>query len=279
MFDLLRQAQRDVALLQRSAAATVATNSRNFELLRQVQRDELLFEGTKFPAVAPSELAEPQTGSYHGSESFKLVQRLFLADPALAPRVVVFCAVEQPSEDSRTCAQAAEQLAHHTHGSSVCVIDANLARPSLHAHFDVENQEGLAGALLGTRPVVEFTRSLGRGSLRLMSAGVLASGVDAREVLASVRLTARMSELRASFDYILIDAPPAAPDFVTAHLAALVDGVILIVEPSFTPKQAARHAKDNIEAAGGRVLGVVLHRRALPFGPRTGQCQKSSKPA
>jgi Mrp family chromosome partitioning ATPase len=37
---------------------------------------------------------------------------------------------------------------------------------------------------------------------------------------------------------------------ITTHLAALVDGVILVVEPSFTPQQAAREAKDNIEAAG-----------------------------
>jgi len=279
MFDLLRQAQRDVSLLQRSVPATAATNSRNFEVLRRTQIDELLFEGTKSPTVVPSELPAPQPGSYSGGESFKLVERLFLADRALAPRVVVFCAVEQPSEGSWTCAEAAELLARHTHGSSVCVVDANLARPSLHAHFDVENHEGLAGAIRGTRPVLEFTRPLGRGHLRLMSAGVLAPGVDASEVLASGRLSARMSELRASFDYILIDAPPAAPDSVTAHLAALVDGVILIVEPSFTPKQAARRAKDNIEAAGGRVLGVVLHRRSLPLGPRTGQRQKNSKPA
>jgi protein-tyrosine kinase len=98
-------------------------------------------------------------------------------------------------------------------------------------------------------------------------------------VLSSGRLRARMSELRASFDYVLVDGPPAATGSITAHLAALVDGVILVVEPSFTPRQAAREAKDNIEAAGGRVLGVVLHRRELPFRHRTGQPQRSSKPA
>jgi Mrp family chromosome partitioning ATPase len=275
MFDLMRHAQRDVALLQRSVAATAATNSRNFELLQRAQRDQLLFESTKSPMIVSSEPAGSQTGSYSGGESFKLVQRLFLSDRALAPRVVVFCAVEQPSEQSWTCAQAADLLAHHTHGSSVCVIDANLARPSLHAHFDVENQEGLAEAILGTRPVVEFTRTIDRGCLRLMSAGMLSPGTDAREVLRSGRLTARVYELRASFDYILIDAPPAAPDSLTIHLAALVDGFILIVEPNFTPKQAARLAKDHIEAAGGRVLGVVLHRRGLPFRPRAALRHKS----
>lgn len=277
IFELLRQAQLDGALLQRPAAPT-ATNSRNFELLRQAQKD-LVFEGTAPSAAVPTELVPPRPAEHSGGETFKLVQRLFLAEGALVPRAVVFCTVEQRSEHSWACARAAELLASHTQGSSVCVMDANLASPSLHAYFDVENRGGLAGAILETGPVRDFTRSLGRGYLRLMSAGVLSPGADANEVLASGRLRARVSELRTSFDYVLIDAPPAATGSVTAHLAALADGVILVVEPSFTPRQAAREAKDNIEAAGGRVLGVVLHRRGLPFRHRTDQPQTSSKPA
>jgi Mrp family chromosome partitioning ATPase len=253
-------------------------HSRNFELLREAPKYQLLFEGTASTSAVPTELASRPV-EYSGGETFKLVQRLFLADGALAPRAVVFCAVEQRSEDSRTCARVAELLASHIQGSSVCVMDANLARPSLHAYFDVENRGGLAGAILETGPVMDFTQSLGRGYLRLISAGVLTPGTDANEVLGSKRLRARMSELRASFDYILVDAPTAATGSVSARLAALVDGVILIVEPSFTPRQAAREAKDNIEAAGGRVLGVVLQRRRLPFRHRTGQPQRSSKPA
>jgi MinD superfamily P-loop ATPase len=279
MFELLRQAQLDGSLLQRPDAPTGATNSRNFELLRQAQKDQLLVEHTESPAAVPTVPAARRPAVSSGGETFKLVQRLFLADAALAPRAVVFCAVEQRSEDNCMSARVAELLASHAEGSSVCAMDANLARPSLHTYFDVENCRGLAGAILETGPVAEFTRSLGRGCLRLMSAGVLSPGADANQVLAPERLRARMSELRAGFDYILIDAPPVAPGSVTAHLAALVDGVILVVEPSFTSKQAARDAKDWIEAAGGRVLGVVLHRQGLSFRTRTRQRQRSSKPA
>ena len=202
------QAQLDGALLQRPVAPT-ATNSRNFELLQQTQKDRLLFESAASPAAVPTELAPPRPAEYSGGETFKLVQRLFLADGAMAPRAVMFCAVEQRSEDSWICARVAELLASHAQASSVCAIDANLATPSLHAYFDVENRKGLIGAILETGPVRDFTRSLGRGCLRLMSTGS-----------------------------------------ITTHLAALVDGVILVVEPSFTPQQAAREAKDNIEAAG-----------------------------
>jgi Mrp family chromosome partitioning ATPase len=108
---------------------------------------------------------------------------------------------------------------------------------------------------------------------------VLPPRVDYNAVLASGRLRARISEIRASFDYVVVDAPPAAASSVTGNLAGLADGVILIVEPSFTPRQAACDAKLDIEAAGGRVLGVVFDRRGLALPVGTGQPEKSSKPA
>lgn len=280
MFELMRQAQLDGDLLQKPVAPTAAsgsTNSHNFELLRQAQKDEVLFDAAESNAVVSTELALSAGPSPSaGGETFKLVQRLFLAQAALAPKVVVFCAVDQRNEDSCTCAQAAELLASQPQNSSVCVVDANVARPSMHTYFDVDNGGGLSGAILDDGPVLGFTRPLNGGRLRLMCAGALSAGEDANEMLASSRLHARMSELRTKFDYILIDAPPATADSPTAYLAKLVDGFILLIEPSFTPQHAARTAKNNIEAAGGRVLGVVLLRRELHFRSRTAQGRRSS---
>ena len=156
-------------------------------------------------------------------------------------------------------------------------MDANVARPSVHSYFHVDNGGGLSGAVLDDGPVMGFTRPLDGGRLRLMCAGAPSAGVDTNEMLASSRLHERMSELRTKFDYILIDAPPATADSPTAYLAKLVDGFILLVEPSFTPQQAALTAKNNIEAAGGRVLGVVLLRRELRFRSRTAQGRRGSK--
>jgi hypothetical protein len=228
IFELLRQAKLDAELLQNSVATTAEANSRNFELLQQDRKDELLFDDVKSPAITSTELDLPRPAVYSGSgETFKLVQRIFLADAVLAPRVVVFCFVEDRNEDNWICAQAADLLANNVQDSSVCLM----------------------------------------------------ASADVDSLLASGRLRARMSELRAKVDYILIDAPPATSGFSPGLLAPLVDGFILLVEPGFTPRQAAREAKDNIEAAGGRVLGVVLHRRELSFGPRTERRQRSLKRA
>ena len=277
IFELLRQSKLDAELLQKPVAQTATTNSRNFELLQQAQKDELLFEDVKSPLIVPSELAPAIATRYAGGgEVLKLVRRLFLGDTALAPRVVVFCGVEPRDADNWTCAQAADLLANSVQDSSVCLVDANLARPCLHNYFDVKNCGGLTGALLETGPVTNFTQPVSRGPLRLMSAGV--NLADSASKLAQSRLRARIVELREKFDFILIDAPPVTSDSTTALLATLADGFMLLIEPSFTPRQAAREAKDGIEAIGGRVLGVVLHRRELPFESRVaGKGKRSSK--
>jgi len=84
-----------------------------------------------------------------------------------------------------------------------------------------------------------------------MSAGVLRTVLRAHEILTLCRISARIRELQASFDYILIDAPPVGNDSITAQWAALADGFVLGVEPNFTSRQAARQAKVIIETAGG----------------------------
>jgi hypothetical protein len=262
MFEVLRQTQRDQELLKRARRQPVS-NSRNFDVLHQTGRDQQLFESPEPSVAAPPEVAPPPAGVFRG-ETFKLVQQLFLTTASPSRRSVAFCAVEPANERDWICARAAELLASHTK-ASICIVDANVANPSLHTYFGVENGRGLATALIESGPIKDFTQRVSTGRLHLLSAGAPPPGADGNPAVAFEGLGARMAELRASFDHVLVDAPPATGNSVAAYLGSLTYGVILIVEPSFTPRQAARDLKEEIEASGGHVLGVVLHRRPMSF--------------
>jgi Mrp family chromosome partitioning ATPase len=149
----------------------------------------------------------------------------------------------------------------------------------MHAYFGVDNDRGLLGALLDPGPVESFIRPLGRDRLQLMSAGDLTPETDLNALLASGRLRALISELGARFRYVVVNAPPATSDFLTSYLAALTDGLVLVVEPRFTSRQAACEARENVRAAGGRVLGVVLQRRELPLWHWVGRTERNRKSA
>lgn len=260
MFELLQQAQRDQELLRQSAPSPTI-HSRNVDVLHRTGLDQQLFEIPSLPEPAETDPAPPLTGISR-AETHKLVKQLFLARNHASPRAVVFCGVDMERGRDWICAQAAEVLADFKQGS-ICIVDANVTSPSLHTYFKTANDRGLSAALVEAGPVMDFTQQVGRGRLRLMSAGNPLLGLGSEPGLSSSRLAARVRELRGAFDYVLVNAPPATRDSVTGYLGSLSDGVVLIVEPSFTSRQATREIKEEIEAAGGRVLGVVLHRRAL----------------
>ncbi len=273
MFEMLQQAQRDQELLKQSAPMS-AIHSRNLDVLHRAGKDQQLFEIAPLPETSQPEQAPP--AGFARGETYKLIQSLFLAAGAMAPRAVVFCSVDEDGGHDWICAQAAELLANLKQGS-ICVVDANVASPTMHTHFGVANDRGLSAAMIETGSVMEFTHPIGRGRVRFLNAGVPSLGLNSGPVLASVRLAARMRELRAAFDYVLVSAPPATRGSVTGYLGSLTDGVVLIVEPSFSPREATRQIKEEIESAGGRVLGVVLRRREISLSEITNPQHK--KPA
>jgi Mrp family chromosome partitioning ATPase len=266
MFEMLQQAQRDQELLRQSAPVP-ANHSRNLDVLHRAGMDAQLFNIPLVPEAPQTEPSPPPTGFSH-AETFKLIQHLFLVANSVSPRVVVFCGVDEEEGRDWICAQTAELLASLKQGS-ICLVDANVTNPSLHAYFGVENTHGLLAAVVENGPVKDFTQQVGRGRLRLLNAGEPSMGLNSGLLSASTRLAGRIRELRTNFDYVLVNAPTATRDSVTSYLGALADGVVMIVEPSFTSRQATREIKEEIEAAGGRVLGVVLHRRALSLSDRT----------
>ncbi|HTW24418.1 MAG TPA: CpsD/CapB family tyrosine-protein kinase [Candidatus Baltobacteraceae bacterium] len=145
----------------------------------------------------------------------------------------------------------------------VCIVDADLRSPSLHDHFRVENSAGLAEAMKNSAPLESFVRAAWNHRLWFVSAGAIngdpTSGVNA------ARLRARISELRAAFDYVLVDAPPVGECGDGALLAQMTDGVVLVVGCNSTRRETAKAVKGSLEAAGVPILGTVLNKRTYPI--------------
>jgi protein-tyrosine kinase len=238
--------------------------SRNFDILRReaVPRPEFL------PTPVPS--ARSHGGARKRddlagveNEIAKLVQRVFIIPGEVrAPDVVAFCGIEEGAGCSWVCARASEVLAVQVPGR-VCVIDANLRRPSLHEHFRVEKGIGFADAMKDSLPVAEYARPTWISKLWLMTSGAV--GSEPNGALNPSRLRTRIAELRAEFDYLLMDTPPMSSYSDAALLGQLTDGVILVIDFASTRREPARIAKENLEAAKIPVLGAVLNRRTYPI--------------
>ena len=67
--------------------------------------------------------------------------------------------------------------------------------------------------------------------------------------------------LRAAYDLILVDAPPATTSPQGLAVCRQVDGVVLVLAAEDTRRPVAERVKQSIERSGGRLLGIVLNKR------------------
>jgi capsular exopolysaccharide synthesis family protein len=195
------------------------------------------------------------------AEGIKLVQRLFLLPGREAPRMVLFCGVGKGDGSSWVCLRASEILAAQVN-ASVCVVDANLHAPILHEYFRTDNAKGLADAVLESAPISSYAHRPAGSNCWVITCG--SRIVDPHTLWSSDRLPPRLSEMRAEFDYVLIDAPPISSYTDALVLGKLADGVVLVVQANSTHREVARKAVQSLESAKVRVLGAVLNKRTFP---------------
>ena len=221
------------------------------------------------PVSVTEKLARLRSGATpYLQHLMKLVHRIFLTPDRLGGpiRSVVFSAVDTRDDAAALLpAAAAELLASRVTGR-ICLVDADFYAPSLHSCYGVSNDIGLIDALSNSGPVRSYARRLVQGpdaSLWLLPSG--SSGNSRELLLTSQEVQARITDLLAAFDYVIIAAPSITQHPAVAALGAQVDGIVMIAEAHVTRRRALRACADALRASGGRVLGTVLNNRTFPI--------------
>jgi protein-tyrosine kinase len=147
------------------------------------------------------------------------------------------------------CAQA---------GSRVCLVDADLRKPSLHRVFRMDNQRGLTTALLEGKTLADVAAPTVVPGLSVVVSGPLPP--NHAELSASKRIRDLLEAAARDFDLVICDTPPVLSVSDAVALAAQCDGVILVVRVGGTSSGVVRRAAEQIDAVKGRILGVLLNR-------------------
>ncbi len=168
-------------------------------------------------------------------------------------------------EEGKTTVAVVLALAMARAGKRTLLVDADLRRPRVHHILGLENAKGLVDILGGTEPKRDIVRTLeiaNPGDRRACVLNVVTSGQcsNAFEVIQSASLGECIQEFAGPYDTVVIDSPPVLSVSDPLLLAALVDGVVLIVNTGALTAADATRAKQRLEQAGGRILGVVMNR-------------------
>jgi capsular exopolysaccharide synthesis family protein len=142
--------------------------------------------------------------------------------------------------------------------SKVCLVNADLRRPTLEKLFQVSTNLGLSDYLADpkvTNILVPLTDTPG---LVLVPAG--APPANPGELLATRRFADLIEELAEQFDVVLIDAPPVLSAADASSIASSVDGTIIVVDSHRTETDTLLRVRAEIDRAGGEVVGAILNR-------------------
>jgi len=195
-------------------------------------------------------------------EEMKLVQRIFPGTDENSPRMALFAGLEGEAGCASICARAGEILAARAEGP-VCIVDANFRSPFLHRYFGLENEKGLVESTFESGSIQSFVQQIPEPDLWLMPSGKAATNLRFPAMADGLRV--RIAELRETFRYVVIHSGPLRLETSAMLLSRWTDGVVLVLEANATRRDAARRVKDNLDAAGVSVLGVVLNNRTFPI--------------
>jgi Mrp family chromosome partitioning ATPase len=194
-------------------------------------------------------------------EELKLIERVFLAGPEKR-RTIVFTGVDRQSGCTSIVTRAARRLASEA-GTSVCMVDANVRRPALHASFDLDLAPGLIHALTSDAPIRTFLQEVPHKSVYMLAAG--GAIADSRRLLSSDRLATRIAELQETFDYVLFDTPAIEEGPDATLVARHTQGAVLVIAANKTKRTNAQDATFLLDEAEIPIIGAILNQRQYPI--------------
>lgn len=145
------------------------------------------------------------------------------------------------------------------HGARVLVADSDLRRPSIHQLFGISNEVGLANYLADGLTIEQIIQPTNVPNVSVIPAGGGAPAKAALPMLTSVRMQELIGTLDKKFDMVLYDTPPVLGVSDAAVTAREVGTSVLVIQHRRYPRNMPKRARQIIENAGGKLLGVVVN--------------------
>jgi polysaccharide biosynthesis transport protein len=230
--------------------------------VRRLKKSELVKDGKTIP-VPFYQMHHPLSPF---SESLRTLRSsIHMSDVDQPPKVILVTSA-RPGEGKTTIAVSLAISAAFA-GLKVALVDADLRHPAASRFFKLEQENGLVDLLTGAGTADKVLRFYKDLKLTIVPAG--SKSLNPSDVLGSERMKALIANLRETFDYVVVDAPPVGPVIDAVIVANLADKTILVVEWASTPREQVETALKQV-STHKRVAGVVFNfvnqDRAKKFG-------------
>jgi capsular exopolysaccharide synthesis family protein len=170
------------------------------------------------------------------------------------PRVIIVASSLPYEGKSTTAINIALALAEADR--NVVLVDGDMRRPMLHKYLDVVGTVGFSTVLSSGAALDEALQKTRFARLTVLTSGALPPNPS--ELLGTLAAKKVFSELRAQFDYVIVDSSPLLAVTDAAILATSADGVLMMARFGQTKREQLAHAVRNLEDVDASLLGAVL---------------------
>ena len=176
------------------------------------------------------------------------------ANAAVRPRLLAI--VSPGAGEGRSYLAANLAVVFAQLGERTLLVDADLRAPRQHRIFGVPEGGGLSAILSGGAGCEEVQPLPDFGSLALLPAG--APPPNPQELVSRPALPKLLHELRAEFDILLLDTPPAR-QYADAHGVAFRAGqALMVARRDHTRLADAQRVIRELTDTGARIVGTVV---------------------
>jgi capsular exopolysaccharide synthesis family protein len=146
-------------------------------------------------------------------------------------------------------------------GKKVLLVDSDMRKPTAHYTFNMSNVYGLTSVLTKQITLINAVEESQENNLFILTSGPIPP--NPAELLSSKAMEQFFHDAEEFFDLIVFDTPPLLAVTDAQILANRCEGSILVISSGKTENEQAVKAKEMLDAAQSKLLGVVLNNKKI----------------
>ncbi|MCD8914585.1 polysaccharide biosynthesis tyrosine autokinase [Staphylococcus simulans] len=194
------------------------------------------------------------------SEKFRGIRSNIQFSSVDEPISSIVVTSEKPSSGKSTVA-ANIAVTYAQAGYDTLLIDGDLRKPTAHYIFKMNNSSGLSSLIIKNTSLYEAVQETEVDNLSILTSGPIPPNPS--ELIGSSNFENLIKQLEEKYDFIVIDSPPVNTVTDAQLYAETVSNSLLVIDTEENNRNEIVKAKNLLEKAGSRILGVVLNK--APF--------------